>query len=130
MCTMLQTLEDNTVGILEAIGSFIQQIIFNIHFVCYIIQVSHLLEKEKKAQLPNEQSPLVEQGPGSHKKKAKRCLNVSRRWQSQVTDSDRGLLRQMPAHWARTTPAWERGRYRAGRFYPDGSRSVAGLSWW
>lgn len=86
MCTMLQTLEDNTVGILEAIGSFIQQIIFNIHFVCYIIQVSHLLEKEKKAQLPNEHSPLVEQGPGSHKKKAKRCLNVSRRWQSQVTD--------------------------------------------
>lgn len=32
---------------------------------------------------------------------------MSRRWQSQVTDLDRRFLRQVTAHWARTTPAWE-----------------------
>lgn len=45
--------------------------------------------------------------PLLNKKKAKQCLSISRRWQSQVTDLDRRFLRQMTAHWARTTPAWE-----------------------
>ena len=51
MCTTLNILEGKIAHTLEAMDSFIQETVFSTYFVHHIIQVSHILEKEKKVQL-------------------------------------------------------------------------------